>query len=78
MATAPTRHLLELQARCPQESSLWRHKKSGWLYRVAGSAINEIDCVPLVLYRRAVIDHMPTWARPLDEFLQKFEQENPS
>lgn len=74
MTGKTTAELLEIQARCPPEASLWRHKSSGSVYRVQGSAIREADFVPPVLYRRAVVDQMPTWSRPLADFLDRFEE----
>ena len=58
-----------------EPGATWQHVRTGAVYEVLGVALREADCAPLVLYRlrddgfvnprRGV----PTWARPVDEFL---------
>lgn len=54
---------------------LWRHIKTGNLYRGLNVALSSSDASPLVLYRRADADvPFVPWARPVAEFLEKFER----
>lgn len=49
----------------------FRHKKNGHAYSVQNIVLREADLVPLVIYRR---EHYEVhFARPLREFMQKFE-----
>lgn len=55
----------------PVEGSRWHHLKSGGSYAVIGCCVREIDLVPLVVYRAEYGDRL-TWARPLNEFRERF------
>lgn len=65
--------LWRLLADCPRVGSRWRHKKTGNLYRVTGRAIGEAVLTPLVLYQ-SYASELP-WARPLEEWREKFVEE---
>jgi len=59
----------------PAPGSCWRHRKGG-VYRVVCCALREEDCRPLVVYREERPAGMPqgvlVWARPLNEFRERF------
>ena len=48
----------------------WRHKASSHVYQVVSVAYLETDLSLVVVYERAGV----TWARPIAEFLTKFEK----
>jgi hypothetical protein len=54
---------------CPA-GGVWRHRRSGRVYAVRGRAIAEATLEPLVIYEGVAA--VP-FARPLSEFLEKFE-----
>lgn len=58
-------------------SSIWQHKDTGGRYIALVVCLNEADFVPTVVY--APTDHVQlgysmTWARPAEEFLERFRQ----
>ena len=48
-----------------------RHKTSGETHMVVYIALREEDLMPLVVYRKTVAS-LAVWARPMDEFVEKF------
>ncbi len=56
--------------------SRWKHTKSGNMYKVRGFTYNEADMNILVVYEPFnIYDYIGdvSFARPVDEFLEKFE-----
>lgn len=55
----------------PEKGSLWKHLKTGGIYRVVGIGKREADCVPCVVYQVAFADKDAAgdwWIRTLGEF----------
>jgi hypothetical protein len=52
---------------------LFRYKKSGQLYIQDKIVLNERDLAPLVIYRKFGSMYSAFFARPFDEFMERFE-----
>ncbi len=48
--------------------ALWRHKRSGGVYRVMAYATRESDLVPVIVYEPEPPQGGPVWVRPSAEF----------
>lgn len=55
----------------PMYGTRWIHKKSGHSYTITNIVAREADCYPLVCYYGGNLECI--WARPLAEFMEKFE-----
>ena len=67
---------LHAQCGCGALTRDWRSKATGRLYSVQSIVLQEADLVPLVIHR--VKDQVrgqtsPSFARPIDEFVERFE-----
>lgn len=57
--------------------SLWKHRKSGGVYRIVGHALIENDVTPAIIYESLSGD-AGLWVRPADEFQDgRFAKVNP-
>jgi len=66
--------LVSMISRGPKPGTRWRHRTGGE-YEVIGTAIQESNCSPVVMYRGL---GSITWIRPLYEFLDgRFTQITP-
>lgn len=60
----------------PTSGSLWKHLKTGTIYKVVSVCKMEADLTVGVLYKKADETELP-WCRPLAEFMDgRFQQEN--
>lgn len=66
--------LLALLEGCPELTTHWRHRATGKECYVIGKALLEATQTPLVVY---VGENNVRWARPLDVFLERFEEVAP-
>ena len=56
--------------------ALWRHKKTGTIYRILTVGLLEKNLEPHVIYTEECDDECPLWIRPVSEFLDgRFEPE---
>lgn len=53
----------------------WRHRQTGRWYRVVCTARIEADQTPAVVYQSETDGAI--WVRPLEEFLERFDPEEP-
>lgn len=71
-----TEQAAKLLRRFDQRMDIWKHVKSGVLYKIVEPRIvlHENDSIPMVLYRpnEGMFGREYTWARRLDAFLERF------
>lgn len=76
----------ELVTRCERvatrfpKGTIWKHRVSGYLYRVSGACLLEVNAAPAVLYTPLVPEDATdrvVWARAIDEFARSFDEVEP-
>lgn len=76
----------ELMERCERvaarypKGAIYRHRASGFLYRISTTALLEVNAMPAVIYTPVQPDEARDavlWVRPMDEFERHFEEERP-
>lgn len=53
----------------------WKHRRSGHSYLVLDVGVTEEDLEPVVTYCRVHDSRTPMFARPVEQFLEKFEED---
>ncbi len=71
MAHKTEEEIITLLDGSPETHSAWVHKRSGRVYHVVGRVIIEATVEVGVIYQD---DSQIRWMRPLNDFLEKFEE----
>ena len=61
-----------LREKLPPWGTKWRHRETGDVYHLIGGVLIEATVAPAVAY--SPVDGTDVWVRPLDEFLENFEE----